>query len=117
MNTNNEVTSKVPMKSLYGVDEKGTLFIIEPEDEFNIFRLSKIIDSDNSEIANSSSLGVDDLKLTVNGDVKAVYSLPDFGLFIDEAIKGMLKDDIEDLKEIRQSILKRLSNDEEFADD
>ena len=109
MNTNNEVTSKVPMKTLYGVDEKGTLFIIEPEDEFNIFRLSKIIDSDNSEIANSSSLGVDDLKLTANGDVKAVYSLPDFGLFIDEAIKGMLKEDIETLKDAREIILKQLN--------
>lgn len=106
MNTNNEVTSKVPMKTLYGVDEKGTLFIIEPESEFNIFRLSEIVDSDNSEIANSSSLGVEDLKLIVNGNAKAVYSLPDFGLFIDEAIKGMLKEDIETLKDAREIIIK-----------
>lgn len=106
MNTNNEVTSKVPMKTLYGVDEKGTLFIIEPEGEFNIFRLSKVFDPDNLEMVNSSSLGVDDLKLIVNGDVKAIYSLPDFGLFIDEAIKGMLKEEIETLKDAREIIIK-----------
>lgn len=109
MNTNNEVTSKVPMKTLYGVDEKGTLLIIEPEDEFNIFRLSKIVNSDNSEIVDSPSIGVGDVKLIVNGNIKAVYSLPDFGLFIDEAIKGMLKEDIETLKDAREVILKQLN--------
>ena len=117
MSENKEVTSSIPLKTLYGIGEDGSLFIIEPEGEFNIFRLMNSVDLDFEEVEDSTVKGIENLELIVNGSVKAVYSLSDFGSFVDEAISIMLEDDIEDLKEIRQSILKRLYNDEEFADD
>ena len=117
MSENKEVTSIIPLKALYGIGEDGSLFIIEPEGKFNIFRLMDSVDLDFEEVEDSTVKEIENLELIVNGSVKAVYSLSDFGSFVDEAISIMLEDDIEDLKEIRQSILMRLYNDEELADD
>ena len=117
MSENKEATSSIPLKSLYGIGEDGSLFIIEPEGEFDIFRLMDSVDLDIEEVENSTVKGIENLELIVNGSVKAVYSLSDFGSFVDEAINIMLEDDIEDLKEIRESILKRLHNDKELEDD
>ena len=109
MSENKEVTSSILLKALYGIGEDGSLFIIEPEGEFNIFRLMDSVDLDVEEVEDSAVKGIENLELIVNGSVKAVYSIPDFGLFIDEAIKGMLKEDIETLKDAREIILKQLN--------
>ena len=116
MSESKKVTSSIPLKALYGIGEDGSLFIIEPEGEFNIFRLMDSVDLDVEEVEDSTVKGIENLELIVNGSVKAVYSLSDFGSFVDEAISIMLEDDIEDLKEIRESILKRLHNDKELED-
>ena len=81
MSENKKVTSSIPLKALYGIGEDGSLFIIEPENEFNIFRLVDSVGSDVEEVENSIVKGIENLEISDLTPVSTDQVEKDFNYF------------------------------------
>lgn len=103
MKKENQELSKVPIQMLYGVDDRGNLFIINPKKEFNIIRKGLL--SEQAFDEDFFMEGLLDSTLEISGDIDTVYSLSQFGDVLEDSLNVILEQELIEFKEMRDHVV------------